>query len=43
MALGLGRLGHPVRLATSIGRDDAGNLLRQHLQHSGVTFRPAES
>lgn len=36
VALGLGRLGHPVRLATRVGHDDFGRLLQKHLQDSGV-------
>ncbi|MFD7877101.1 carbohydrate kinase [Streptomyces sp. NPDC059766] len=36
VALGLGRLGHPVRLATRVGHDDFGHLLQRHLKHSGV-------
>ncbi|WP_156723639.1 carbohydrate kinase family protein [Streptomyces apocyni] len=36
VALGLGRLGHPVRLATRVGQDDFGQLLRDHLERSGV-------
>lgn len=40
VALGLGRLGHPVRLATRMGRDQAGHLLRRHLEDSGVGVAP---
>ncbi|MEU6148255.1 carbohydrate kinase [Streptomyces sp. NPDC047081] len=40
VALGLGRLGHPVRLATRVGRDDFGDLLRKHLENSGVELSP---
>ncbi|WP_330350885.1 carbohydrate kinase family protein [Streptomyces sp. NBC_00582] len=36
VALGLGRLGHPVRLATRVGHDDFGHLLQRHLKDSGV-------
>ncbi|MEZ0094765.1 carbohydrate kinase [Streptacidiphilus sp. EB129] len=36
VALGLARLGHPVRLATRVGRDEYGRLLRDHLGRSGV-------
>ncbi|MFJ9009465.1 PfkB family carbohydrate kinase [Streptomyces canus] len=36
VALGLGRLGHLVRLATRVGHDDFGQLLQKHLQDSGV-------
>lgn len=36
VALGLGRLGHPVRLATRIGDDPAGKQIRAHLEDSGV-------
>ncbi|MFF0088089.1 PfkB family carbohydrate kinase [Streptomyces canus] len=39
-ALGLGRLGHPVRLATRVGHDDFGQLLQKHLQDSGVELTP---
>ncbi|MEF9915508.1 carbohydrate kinase [Streptomyces sp. P5-A9] len=40
VALGLGRLGHPVRLATRVGHDDFGRLIRQHLEDSGVELSP---
>lgn len=36
VAVGLGRLGHPVRLLTALGDDDAGALVRAHLEASGV-------
>ena len=36
VAVGLGRLGHPVHLATWIGRDDDGRLLAEHLATSRV-------
>ncbi|KUN59594.1 hypothetical protein AQJ54_39360 [Streptomyces griseorubiginosus] len=36
VALGLGRLGHPVRLATRMGTDHFGHLVRKHLEGSGV-------
>ncbi|MDF3293879.1 carbohydrate kinase family protein [Streptomyces silvisoli] len=36
VALGLARLGHPVRLATSIGQDPNGQELLRHLLGSGV-------
>ncbi len=36
VAVGLGRLGDDVRLLTSIGHDDAGDILRAHLRGSGV-------
>lgn len=38
VALGLGRLGHPVRFATRIGRDSFGTLLRERLEAGGVEF-----
>ncbi|MFB7782669.1 carbohydrate kinase [Streptomyces vinaceus] len=40
VALGLARLGHPVRLATRIGRDGPGRELRAHLRGSGVVLAP---
>jgi fructokinase len=40
VALGLGRLGHPVRLATRVGRDAFGGRLRSHLRESGVLLTP---
>lgn len=40
VALGLGRLGHPVRFATRMGRDRRGGQLRAHLRGSGVTLVP---
>jgi fructokinase len=36
VAVGLGRLGHPVRLLTALGDDRAGALVRAHLEASGV-------
>ncbi|MFC1413145.1 carbohydrate kinase [Streptacidiphilus sp. N1-12] len=36
VALGLARLGHPVKLATLVGRDHFGRLLQAHLGGSGV-------
>ncbi|MEU1628928.1 carbohydrate kinase [Streptomyces sp. NPDC020096] len=36
VALGLARLGHPVRLATRVGQDDNGAALLRHLLDSGV-------
>ncbi|MFD5512204.1 carbohydrate kinase [Streptomyces sp. NPDC127051] len=40
VALGLARLGHPVRLATRIGRDGPGRDLHAHLRGSGVVLTP---
>ncbi|GHK04011.1 carbohydrate kinase family protein [Streptomyces sp. NPDC003753] len=40
VALGLGRLGHPVRLATRVGHDHFGSLVRQHLEAGGVGLVP---
>ncbi|WP_149184639.1 carbohydrate kinase [Streptomyces sp. TRM49041] len=40
VALGLARLGHPVELATRIGRDAHGRTLRGHLEASGVRLTP---
>ncbi|QUW84513.1 carbohydrate kinase [Streptomyces mirabilis] len=40
VALGLGRLGHPVRLATRLGNDPHGRLVREHLEGSGVELAP---
>jgi fructokinase len=40
VALGLGRLGHPVRLATRVGRDALGGQLRTHLRSAGVLLTP---
>ncbi|WP_234367295.1 MULTISPECIES: carbohydrate kinase family protein [Streptomyces] len=40
VALGLGRLGHPVRLATRVGSDHLGWSLRGHLERSGVELSP---
>lgn len=36
VALGLARLGHPVRFATRIGADDDGTSVREHLEADGV-------
>jgi fructokinase len=36
VALGLARLGRPVQLWTRLGRDEYGDLIRNHLQQSGV-------
>ena len=36
VAVGLARLGHPVRLATRVGRDAPGRSLRTHLVGNGV-------
>ena len=38
VALGLARLGHPVRLATRVGRDAHGRRLREHLGGSGAVL-----
>jgi fructokinase len=38
VALGVARLGHPVRLATRVGRDRFGDELRTHLGGSGVVI-----
>lgn len=38
VALGLARLGHPVRLATRVGRDPFGQVLQTHLRRSGVVL-----
>ncbi|MFI1452687.1 carbohydrate kinase [Streptomyces roseus] len=40
VALGLARLGHPVRLATRIGRDGPGRALHAHLREGGVEVTP---
>ncbi|WP_333771424.1 carbohydrate kinase family protein [Streptomyces sp. IBSBF 2435] len=40
VALGLGRLGHPVRFATRIGRDTNGDQLRRRLRDGGVLLAP---
>ncbi|MFF8594598.1 carbohydrate kinase [Streptomyces sp. NPDC015220] len=40
VALALGRLGHPVRLATRVGNDRFGVLVRQHLEGSRVELAP---
>ncbi|KOY54816.1 carbohydrate kinase family protein [Streptomyces sp. XY332] len=40
VALGLARLGHPVRLATRLGRDRPGRDLHAHLRGSGVVLTP---
>ncbi|MBN6058382.1 carbohydrate kinase, partial [Nonomuraea sp. RK-328] len=39
VAVGLGRLGIDVTLATHIGDDALGRVLREHLRHSGVDVR----
>ena len=36
VALGLGRLGVPVTLMTRLGRDSFGDMVRNHLEASGV-------
>src|SRR5919199_6484638 len=36
VALGLARLGNPVRLKTRLGRDAFGSMIREHLEASGV-------
>lgn len=38
VAVGLGRLGVPVELATWIGRDERGELIVDHVRDSGVTL-----
>ncbi|GAB3274338.1 carbohydrate kinase family protein [Microbacterium lacusdiani] len=40
VAVGLGRLGNPVQLLTSLGADDRGTLIRRHLDESGVLVHP---
>jgi fructokinase len=40
VALGLGRLGVPVRLRTALGRDARGERIEQHLAASGVEVEP---
>ncbi|SEG82132.1 fructokinase [Actinacidiphila yanglinensis] len=40
VALGLGRLGHPVRLATRIGRDRTGRVLREWFDDGGIELLP---
>ncbi|GEP48029.1 fructokinase [Microbacterium saccharophilum] len=40
VALGLGRLGVPVRLLTALGRDDRGRNISDHLRSSGVQIDP---
>jgi fructokinase len=42
VALGLARLGHPVRLVTCLGRDDDGALIRAHLERDGVRLDVTE-
>jgi fructokinase len=42
VALGLARLGRPVQLWTRLGRDSYGDLIRDHLQQSGVVV-PGDS
>ncbi|WP_417374423.1 PfkB family carbohydrate kinase, partial [Glutamicibacter protophormiae] len=41
VALGLGRLGVPVRLRTALGADARGERIAQHLVSSGVDVDPA--
>ena len=43
VALGLARLGVPTRLHTAVGADDDGDLIRRHLDASGVTLTAASS
>jgi fructokinase len=40
VAVGLARLGHDVTLATRIGTDDDGTLLRRHLERDDVRLAP---
>jgi len=40
VAIGLGRLGRPVHLLTWLGRDAHGDLVRTHLEDSGVQLVP---
>lgn len=40
VAVGLGRLGHPVMLATSLGDDERGEVVRAALERSQVTLAP---
>ncbi len=40
VALGLARLGHDARLLTRLGQDDRGDMIRQHLEASGVRIEP---
>jgi fructokinase len=40
VALGLARLGRPVRLLTRIGDDERGRAVRAHLEGSGVRLEP---
>ncbi|MGP3987295.1 carbohydrate kinase family protein [Streptomyces sp. 3N207] len=39
VAVGLARLGNQVTLATHLGDDTLGRLVREHLEHSGVRIR----
>lgn len=40
VAVGLGRLGHPVMLATSLGDDERGRVVREALERSQVKLAP---
>ncbi|HEY6798164.1 MAG TPA: carbohydrate kinase [Kineosporiaceae bacterium] len=40
VALGLARLGRPVRLLTRVGDDPRGDVVRAHLESSGVRLEP---
>ncbi|CAL8973264.1 Ribokinase [Propionicimonas sp. T2.31MG-18] len=40
VAVGLGRLGHPSMLVTWMAEDDHGQVIKQHLDESGVTLAP---
>ncbi|MFT4229001.1 MAG: carbohydrate kinase [Microbacterium sp.] len=40
VALGLGRLGVPVRLRTALGDDERGRVARRHLEAAGVRIDP---
>jgi len=40
VAVGLGRLGHPVMLATSIGEDERGQVVRAALERGNVRLAP---
>lgn len=40
VAVGLGRLGHPVTLATCLGDDERGQVVREALERSGVELAP---
>ncbi|MFE5777700.1 carbohydrate kinase [Brachybacterium sp. NPDC056505] len=43
VAVGLGRLGLPTQLATCIGDDRNGDLIRSHLAEAGVAVHPGSS